>query len=129
MEGGIGVSLARVPVPSFPIVRVYRIYRTAYLVVKKLLYGYLGDGAVTDKSSEEIAMLIQRVLDEGPFSMQQLAEESGISYDALYSWAKSRRSPKADSLRQLAAGLRQRGERLESLAADLERAASRSETA
>ena len=74
-------------------------------------------------------MLIQRVLDEGPFSMQQLADESGISYDALYSWAKSRRSPKAESLRQLAAGLRQRGERLESLAEDLERAASRSEAA
>ena len=78
---------------------------------------------------EELPMLIQRVLDEGPFSMQQLAEESGISYDTLYSWAKSRRTPKPEGLRQLADGLRQRGERLESLASDLERAASRDEAA
>ena len=74
-------------------------------------------------------MLIQRVLDEGPFSMQQLADESGISYNTLYSWAKLKRFPRAESLRQLAEGLRKRGERLESLAADLESAASRSEAA
>lgn len=72
-------------------------------------------------------MLIQRVLEEGPFSMRQLADESGVSYDALYSWAACRRDPRADSLRQLAAGLRQRGSHLNDLADELERAAKQKE--
>ena len=84
---------------------------------------------MAEPEAEELAMLIQRVLNEGPFSTQQLAEESGISYNTLYSWAKLKRFPRPESLRQLAAGLRKRGEIMESLAADLERAASRSEAA
>jgi transcriptional regulator with XRE-family HTH domain len=89
----------------------------------------LREDALSEPEEEELPMLIQRVLEEGPFSMHQLAAESGISYDTLYSWAKSRREPRPDTLRQLAAGLRQRSERLAELAADLERKARQLEAA
>ncbi len=68
-------------------------------------------------------MLIEKVIRQGPFSMRDLADVAGVSRDALYSWAAKRRTPQPDSLRRLAAGLRERGEHLQELAAELERAA------
>ena len=67
-------------------------------------------------------MLIQRVLNEGPFSMRQLAEQAGLSYDALRSWAADRRTPRPDNLKQLAATLRTRGKHLSELASELDAA-------
>jgi transcriptional regulator with XRE-family HTH domain len=68
-------------------------------------------------------MLIQRVLEEGPFSMRQLAEESGLSYDTVRAWAASRRTPREENLLQLAAALDQRGGNLRKLAAELRKEA------
>lgn len=65
-------------------------------------------------------MLIRRALREGPFDMKDLATEAGISYDALYSWAKGRRNPTPESIAQLAAGLRARAAKLVKLAEELE---------
>jgi transcriptional regulator with XRE-family HTH domain len=65
--------------------------------------------------------LIQRVLDEAPFSMRQLAEEGGISYDAIRSWATDRRTPRPESLEHLAAALERRGERLREIADEMRR--------
>jgi transcriptional regulator with XRE-family HTH domain len=65
--------------------------------------------------------LIQRVLDEAPFSMRQLAEEAGLSYDAIRSWAADRRTPRLENLEHLAAALRQRASRLDDLAAEIRR--------
>jgi transcriptional regulator with XRE-family HTH domain len=73
---------------------------------------------------DEVSILIQRILEEGPFSMKQLADEGGLSYDALRSWASSRRTPRPESLLQLAGELRRRGAHLQRLAAELERAAA-----
>lgn len=70
-------------------------------------------------------MLIQRILDEGPFSMRQLAEESGLSYDALRSWAADRRTPQTGSLHQLAGGLEARADKLRELARELRSAAGK----
>lgn len=68
-------------------------------------------------------MIVQRALSEGPFMLKQLAEEAGLSYDALRSWATGRRTPQPESLRQLADGLRRRAEVLQELAGELEGAA------
>lgn len=65
--------------------------------------------------------LIQRVLDEAPFSMRQLAEEAGMSYDAIRSWAADRRTPRTENLEHLAAALERRGSRLHELAEKLRR--------
>lgn len=63
--------------------------------------------------------LIQRVLDEAPFSMRNLAEEAGISYDAIRSWATDRRTPRVESLEHLAIALERRGTHLQELAKEL----------
>jgi transcriptional regulator with XRE-family HTH domain len=78
-----------------------------------------------DRRSEELADLIQRVLESGTCSLQQLAEEAGISYDSLYSWAKGRRVPRGENLRELASSFEDRADRLKNLAAELRRAADR----
>lgn len=72
---------------------------------------------------ERIGMLIQRVLDEGPFSMRQLAKESGLSYDTLRAWATARRTPREDSLVQIAEVLERRRDVLDALARELREAA------
>lgn len=66
--------------------------------------------------------LIQRILDEAPFSMRQLAEEAGISYDAVRSWASDRRTPRPENLEHLAAALERRGSHLHEIADELRRA-------
>jgi transcriptional regulator with XRE-family HTH domain len=63
--------------------------------------------------------LIQRILNEAPFSMRQLAEESGISYDSIRSWATDRRTPRIESLRLLADALERRGTHLHRIAEEL----------
>lgn len=68
--------------------------------------------------------LIQRVLDEAPFSMRQLAEEAGISYDAIRSWAADRRTPRPENLEQLAEALERRGARLQKIAEEVRRVIS-----
>jgi transcriptional regulator with XRE-family HTH domain len=66
--------------------------------------------------------LIQRVLDDAPFSMRQLAEEAGISYDAVRSWASDRRTPRPENLEHLADALQRRASRLHAIADELRRA-------
>jgi transcriptional regulator with XRE-family HTH domain len=78
---------------------------------------------VAEPARDMLAVLIQQALDEGPFSMQQLAEQAGVSYDSLYSWAKGRRVPRAENLRQLAAGFDDRAEALRKVAEQLRKAA------
>ena len=74
---------------------------------------------MTQRQNEMIARAIERALGEGPFTIQQLAEESGISYDTLYSWVKGRRVPRSENVRQLASGLEKRADLLREIAEDL----------
>jgi ribosome-binding protein aMBF1 (putative translation factor) len=76
-----------------------------------------------DEHSEDVSELIQRALEEGPFSIQQLADEAGISYNSLYSWATRRRVPRPENVRQLASGFEQRAELLRRIARELRSAA------
>lgn len=68
-------------------------------------------------------MLVGEVLKAGSFSMREIAESAGLSYDAVRSWAANRRTPNPDNLHRLAAALRQRAASLSELAGQLEQAA------
>ena len=72
---------------------------------------------------ERRQVTIQRVLSEGPFSIQEIANETGLSYDALLSWAHGRRVPRKDSMERLAHYLDRHGKRLQDFADELRRAA------
>lgn len=74
-------------------------------------------------SRDALSELVQRALDEGPFTIQELADQIGVSYDSLYSWAKGRRVPRPENLRQLASGFDDRAGALRQVAAELRRAA------
>jgi transcriptional regulator with XRE-family HTH domain len=76
---------------------------------------------LSEPDSKLLRALIQRVLDEAPFSMRQLAEEAGISYDAIRSWATDRRTPRPENLVHLAAALERRGSHLHNIADELRR--------
>lgn len=78
---------------------------------------------------EDVPALVERALAEGPFTMQQVAHESGISYDSLYSWTKRRRVPRADTLRRLAAGFEARANRIWGIANELRGAADKLDVA
>ncbi len=75
----------------------------------------------------QLSQLVEHALSEGPFTIQQLANDAGISYDSLYSWAKRRRVPKPENLRQLAAAFEHRAEALHTLSTRLKEAADRYE--
>lgn len=72
-----------------------------------------------ESSDDHLAALVRRALEEGPFTIQQLATEAGVSYDTLYSWAKHRRVPRRENVEQLAKGFESRAERLWKIARDL----------
>lgn len=76
-----------------------------------------------DARRKTVQMMIQRVLDDAPFSMRQIAEEAGVSYDAVRSWATNRRTPKPDNLVQLADALHRRGDQLHAIGDELRRIA------
>lgn len=71
--------------------------------------------------------MIQRVLDEGTASVEDLAREAGLSPHSLWAWAKERRNPSPESLRQLANVLERRGELFSGLADELRAAAQERE--
>lgn len=62
---------------------------------------------------------VAKALQQGPFSMRQLAVESNLSYDVLRSWRTGRRNPNPEGLRKLAAGLNARADQLRQLAQQL----------
>lgn len=74
---------------------------------------------MTERQNQRISQAIERALSEGPFTIQQLAEEAGISYDTLYSWVRRRRVPKRENVRQLASGLEKRADLLREIAGEL----------
>jgi transcriptional regulator with XRE-family HTH domain len=74
---------------------------------------------------EDAATLLRRALSEGPFSMRTVAEETGISYDSLYSWSRGRRTPKPEHLRQVAEEFDRRAELLRKLADELRQGGNR----
>lgn len=69
-----------------------------------------------------VQLAVQNVIDEAPFSLTDLADKAGVSYDSLRSWAIGRRTPRKATSDKLAAGLRKKARELEALASELESA-------
>ncbi len=74
-------------------------------------------------SPSSVRSLIQQILRDVPFSMRQIAEEAGVSYDAVRSWATERRTPRTENLVQLADAIERRSQEMHVLAAALRKAA------
>jgi transcriptional regulator with XRE-family HTH domain len=71
------------------------------------------------------AMKAKTVIEDSGLTRAQIARDSGLSEATVWAWLKETRNPSPDSMRQLAAGLRKRGARLERLADELDRAAGK----
>jgi transcriptional regulator with XRE-family HTH domain len=69
-----------------------------------------------------VALAVQNVIEKAPFSLTDLADKAGVSYDSLRSWAIGRRTPREATRRKLVAGLRKKADELERLADELESA-------
>ncbi len=72
---------------------------------------------------EEVRMFVRRVIQESELPRAVLARDSGLSWAALNAWISERRTPTPPSLHQLAAGFRNRADRLRELADELDAAA------
>lgn len=78
---------------------------------------------MSSSSQASVRSLIQQILREVPFSMRQIAEEAGVSYDAVRSWATERRTPRTENLVQLADAIERRSREMQVLASALREAA------
>lgn len=74
---------------------------------------------------ESLTMTLKQVLHEAPFSLRQLADEAGVSYDSMRAWAIRRRNPRQSSIASLSAALRRRGNLLIDLSDQLDSASRR----
>jgi AcrR family transcriptional regulator len=64
---------------------------------------------------EDISELVKELLDGVAGRMEDVADEAGVSYSALYSWATGRRRPGRRNLDRLAALAERRARRLDAL--------------
>lgn len=90
-----------------------------------LCQGFSTTAAGDDLSdhSEELRALIRRVVEESSIPQAQLARDAGLSYATLRAWILGSRTPRPESLVQLAEGLESRADALRGLANELRRAA------
>lgn len=61
------------------------------------------------ENRDEVAALIDRILDTATLSVQELGDETGISRHTLWAWAAGRRNPSRENLEKLATALEERG--------------------
>jgi transcriptional regulator with XRE-family HTH domain len=71
------------------------------------------------KKGEAISGLVGDLLEGIAGRMEDVAQEAGVSYSALYSWATGRRRPGRRNLERLASLAEERAARLEELAGEL----------
>lgn len=78
---------------------------------------------------EPVSELVGDLLEGIAGRMEDVADEAGVSYSALYSWATGRRRPGPRNLEKLARLAEQRAGRLEDLAEELRTRLERKEAA
>lgn len=71
--------------------------------------------------------MIARAIEFGAGSVNELAEDSGVSRATLYAWRNGTRNPAPENLRRLAMALELRGTHLRKLAGDFSKLADRLE--
>lgn len=74
---------------------------------------------------EPVSELVGDLLEGIAGRMEDVAQEAGVSYSALYSWATGRRHPGPRNLERLARLAEKRAGRLEGLAEELRTRSSR----
>ena len=62
-----------------------------------------------------IARLIDELLDTTAGRLEDVADQAGVSYSALYSWATGRRRPSRENVKRLSELAAERAERLADL--------------
>lgn len=72
-----------------------------------------------ERKRSAIREVIKRVVRDLPFSMRQIAEEAGVSYDAVRSWAAERRVPRPENLTHLAPAIEARSISMQQVASEL----------
>lgn len=77
--------------------------------------------------TENLRQMIDDALDRAAASLEDIAAESGISYDTLYAWRHGRRNPSPENLARLADALEKRNDELARLVRELRRAADEME--
>lgn len=77
---------------------------------------------------EAVSDLVGDLLDGIAGRMEDVAQEAGVSYSALYSWATGRRRPGRRNLEKLASVAEERAGRLEQLAERLRNQAGSNES-
>lgn len=73
--------------------------------------------------TEQLRQMIDKALDGATASLEDIARDAGVTYNALYQWRTGRRNPTPENLRRLAKAVRDRSADLKRLAAELEAAA------
>lgn len=66
--------------------------------------------------------MIDQALESAAASMEEIAEEIGVTYNTLYAWRTGRRTPTAENRAALADALGRRGGELTRLAEELREA-------
>ncbi|WP_414683016.1 helix-turn-helix domain-containing protein [Longimicrobium sp.] len=90
--------------------------------MSSILFGYIKEWTLSSPE-EDFQALIRRIVEESGISQAQLARDAGLSYAALHAWIIGARSPRTESLVQLAEGLESRSDKLRELSKQLRRAA------
>lgn len=67
--------------------------------------------------------MIELALDRAAASLEDLANDVGVSYNTLHAWRTGRRNPSPENLARLADALEKRGGELTDLARELREAA------
>ncbi len=65
-------------------------------------------------------MIVREALTSGPAGLRQLAEDAGVKYQTLRTWASGVNTPSPENIRKLAEGFRRRAARLVEVAGQLE---------
>ena len=78
-----------------------------------------GGGGLAERN--DVSSLVTNLLEGIAGRMEDVADEAGVSYSALYSWATGRRRPGRANLNKLATLAEERSVRLQELADDLTR--------
>ena len=69
--------------------------------------------------TEKLRQMIDKALDGATASLEDIARDAGVTYNALYQWRTGRRNPTPENLKRLAQAVRDRSEELDRLAAEL----------
>jgi transcriptional regulator with XRE-family HTH domain len=72
----------------------------------------------------EARVLIDRILKEGTFTLEKLADLGGLSPDAAYSWSSRGTTPRRSTFARLAVALEKKAQTLLELAEEARRLAS-----